>query len=273
MTLSNIYDAPNAKQTPSFSANTCQISRLRQLQRMVAISDSQPDPSAGRPTNRKHRAWAQAVAAGMTQVEAYQRYISRKCTRESARQQACGFFRRFHGYIHDLRTKITDKAESAWIVGKVEMMHYLSRAVRTPIAEIDEHSDLASELKIQTSPDGSETRTIKMVNKLDAASQLVKIAGYEAAQQVNHSHLISISPAMVMLERRPAQILNSGSQSQPRLTEGSIIDLPNDQLSNSIVDRQADELMTCNPSTPAEDCEISQAIWQQASTPDDGQDA
>ncbi len=78
-------------------------------------------------------------------------------------------------------------------------MQYLSRAVTTPIAEIDENSDLCQEKTITETEQGTITK-LRSVNKLDAASQLCKVAGFDAPQLIQVTHEVIESPAWTRLQ-------------------------------------------------------------------------
>ncbi len=102
-----------------------------------------PAEKIARPVNRNHRAFCLAVARGMTQSQAYQRYVSRVTAKPWV--QGCLLASRYRPYLAALRAKFALQADHAGVMSKLEIAQYLSRAARTPIAEIDENSDLCQE--------------------------------------------------------------------------------------------------------------------------------
>jgi hypothetical protein len=146
-----------------------------------------PAEKIARPVNRKHRAFCRAVATGMSQSQAYQRYVSRKSERPWV--VASHLATRFRPHINSLRDQFGRVSDRLGILGKSELAQYLSRAVVTPIGEIDENSDLCQEKTTTTSEYGTTVK-LKSVNKLDAASQLSKLVGYNEAERVEITHRV-----------------------------------------------------------------------------------
>lgn len=164
------------------------------------------------PTNRKHRAFVRAVAEGMTQTEAYGRYVSSRGAEEHRRKPACVLARRYRPAIHELRSRILAKLDHDSIMSKAEAAQYASRLVRTPVSDVDDQSDLAQEITETTSPDGITRKTIKMGRKLDALGFLSRTLGWEAASQVNHTVTLADSPALRALETVSARVLPSAQR-------------------------------------------------------------
>jgi len=79
--------------------------------------------------------------------------------------------------IQELQEALRGLPESDWKASKEELMQWLTRAIRTPLSEIDADSDLCQELKVTVSEHGETTQT-KSVNKLNAVQQLAAIAQY-----------------------------------------------------------------------------------------------
>lgn len=201
-----------------------------------ALTDQAAQQTIARPVSRKHRAFCRAVANGMVQAEAYRRYVS--SAGEHANKMGWALAHRFKETIAIHRTKLESLAEHASIASKFELMQYLTRAVRTPIVHIDEHSDLCQEriiieTEVESQSDEVEggandgatikdnithtTLKLKSVNKLDAASQLSKLAGYDAPQLHQHQHLHAVvdTPAIAMLRGRNGSSLSRSIVDKP----------------------------------------------------------
>jgi hypothetical protein len=80
-------------------------------------------------------------------------------------------------------------------MGKVELMQYLTRALRTPGDAIGPDSDLVQEIKVIESESGSITQT-KLVNRIGCATLLANVANYTtpAISQL-HLHNHNAAPA------------------------------------------------------------------------------
>ena len=58
-----------------------------------------------------------------------------------------------------------------------ELAEFLTSIIRTPIGNVDEQSKLAQEVRFD-----SESKTIKMPDKLSAVEKLAKLKGYNAPE-------------------------------------------------------------------------------------------
>ncbi len=145
------------------------------------------DQPIARPMNRRHKAFCLSVSKGMSQTEAYRRFISKKANHPAS--IACVLVKRFQAHIARLRHKFAIQAEDAGVMSKLEIAQYLSRAARTPFSEIDENSDLCQEKSIRPTEFGDEVK-LKSVNKLDAIAQLSKLVGYNEAEKLEVTHTV-----------------------------------------------------------------------------------
>lgn len=135
-----------------------------------------PEVDPSKPLkNALQERFAQGVARGeKADMVVYQEVY--QCTRDAAEASAS----RVRGYAGVAKRieYLQEKAASAKVMSQREAMEWLSDAVRTPIAEIDEQSPLAQEVEYKE--DGS--RKIKSVPKLGAIEQLAKLAGWGNGQ-------------------------------------------------------------------------------------------
>ncbi len=144
-------------------------------------------PVIAKPANRRYRAFCRGVASGMSQATAYRRFISQKGNHPAS--IASRLVTRFRAHISNLREQYDNRQDHASIMSKREAAQYLTRAARTPLSEIDEDSDLCQEKIVSITKQGTEIK-LKSVNKLDAIAQLSKLAGYNEAERVEHTHRV-----------------------------------------------------------------------------------
>ncbi len=121
----------------------------------------------------------------MAQSQAYQRYVSKLSSQPWC--HASQLARKFRPHIHALREQYGRQSDNAGIMGKIAAAQYLTRAIETPLCEIDETSDLCQEKTVTVTEQGESVK-IKSVNKLDALAQLSKLGGYNEAEKVEITH-------------------------------------------------------------------------------------
>ena len=73
--------------------------------------------------------------------------------------------------------EIQDRVQSANVATAQELAEFLTSIIRTPIGTVDEQSKLAQEVRFD-----SESKTIKMPDKLSAVEKLAKLKGYNAPE-------------------------------------------------------------------------------------------
>jgi hypothetical protein len=132
--------------------------------------------------NWKHELFCLNIATGLNHSNAYRLAFHSDAQPSTIWNQACELYGKVGHRVQELRAELSAAStDKHWIASKEELMSYLTRAVRTPISAIDEHSDLCQEVKTTTSPEGATTKQIKAVNKMGAVSQLATIAQYVQA--------------------------------------------------------------------------------------------
>lgn len=134
--------------------------------------------------NWKDELFALNVASGMSQSDAYRLAFNPTAPPAQvwARSSEAMSKEGVRARVGELRHELATAADgNPGVASKLELMQYLTRAIRTPLSEIDEHSDLAQEVKVIES-DLGKTIQIKAVNKLGAVQQVSSIAQYTAPQ-------------------------------------------------------------------------------------------
>lgn len=136
--------------------------------------------------NSRHEKFSQLVARGMEKTKAYRTVYPRAVdwSQNAARVQACRLAKKCAARIRELQ-EIPAKAT---IASRTEIAEFLTRVIRTPIAQIDETSDLAQEKTVRTLV-GEEEGTvekIKIPDKLGAADGLRKLMGYDEPEKTEH---------------------------------------------------------------------------------------
>ncbi len=136
--------------------------------------------------NSRHERFCQLVAGGCEKTKAYRAVypLAKDWSANAARVRACRLAKQCRARIRELQ-EIPAKAT---IASRVEIAEFLTRVLRTPIAEIDETSDLAQEKTVRTLA-GEEEGTvekIKIPDKLGAADGLRKMMGYDEPEKTEH---------------------------------------------------------------------------------------
>ena len=150
--------------------------------------------------NARHEMFAQIVASGKTQADAYREVFpaSRKWKTGNAVDSKASFL------AAKVRQRIDEllqaKADDG-IATREELARFLTKTVRTPVGDVDDKSDLAQEVEVRASGDGVTTR-VKMPSKIAAASELAKLRGYYAPEQVQTTIRIAPDPDTLNVLRR-----------------------------------------------------------------------
>lgn len=76
-------------------------------------------------------------------------------------------------YVEELKAKVAERAQQKRFLSLDEKREFLARLVRTPIADIDEESELAEEMRVAN--DG--TTSVKIPSKLKAIELDARIMG------------------------------------------------------------------------------------------------
>lgn len=96
-----------------------------------------------------------------------------------------------HSYLQALATEL----EQAAVATALDLQMFLSSAIFTPIADIDEHHPLCQKCKRRTiHTDGGviEEVDIETVNKMDAAKTLIRMKGLDAPIKVDVNHSVGV---------------------------------------------------------------------------------
>lgn len=139
--------------------------------------------------NPRHEKFAQGLAKGMTGSKAYRHAYGDQV--KAPRQQA-------HDLLKDTdisrRVKeLQGKAASGDVMTLQQEMEYLTKAILTPIDQIDETSIFCQRVK------HSETgRELWMVDKLRAMEMLIRLKGEFAAEKVELSGLLKTTSEEVL---------------------------------------------------------------------------
>ena len=115
------------------------------------------------------------VVEGMNNSEAY-----RKAFQKSSRWVPCTIHSkscrlRARNNIQARIQEIQEAVQSANVATAQELAEFLTSIIRTPVGSVDETSKLAQEVRFD-----SESKTIKMPDKLSAVEKLAKLKGYNA---------------------------------------------------------------------------------------------
>ena len=149
--------------------------------------------------NARHERFAQIVASGKTQADAYRTVFpsSRKWKDSAVHVKGSELAGKVKGRIDEL---LQAKADDG-IATREELARFLTKTVRTPVGDVDDKSDLAQEVEVRASGDGVTTR-VKMPSKIAAASELAKLRGYYAPEQVQTTIRIEPDPDTLDVLRR-----------------------------------------------------------------------
>lgn len=153
--------------------------------------------------NPRHEAFAQAVASGMKGAGAYRKVYGEQV--KSPRSQASDLMK--DPDISQRVREIVGKGISGAVMTLQQELEYLTRAIVTPIDQIDETSPLCQRAKY------SETgRELWMVDKLRAMELLIRLKGEFAADKVavtgeiEHRHILTEDRRKELMDRRLASI-------------------------------------------------------------------
>lgn len=136
--------------------------------------------------NGRHEKFSQLVAGGCEKTKAYRSVYprARDWNQNAARVAACRLGKKCAARIRELQ----EIPAQATIASRVELAEFFTRVIRTPIAKIDENSDLAQEKTVRTLA-GEEEGTvekIKIPDKLGAADGLRKMMGYDEPEKTEN---------------------------------------------------------------------------------------
>lgn len=134
----------------------------------------------------KEEQFCRLVACNVPRSEAYRETYKTKAQSSSIWSMSSVLASKCAERIQELRSLLRGITEQEWIASKEELLAYLTRAIRTPLDCIDESSDLAQEVKIIETPDGTVTKHVKTVNRLGAAAQIANVAQYGSPTSITN---------------------------------------------------------------------------------------
>ena len=146
--------------------------------------------------NKKHEAFAQAVANGSTGVQAYRAEVSDKCTVKSAMEGASVLLAtpKIASRVEELYQKVNDTLEKKLGWTKEKALRYLVEILETPVGEVGQDHRLAQEIGY----DSEGQMKIKLPAKSDAMKQLSTMAGWNAPEKVELSGEVKLSPVEIL---------------------------------------------------------------------------
>ncbi len=146
-----------------------------------------------RPIRKRHLVFCRQVALGMSPCLAYKKYClvrKSKVNPNTCMEQSSRYITRWHGYISSLRSKLAVAMDNAAIAQRVEMLAartFIHRAPAEILAQPDSPFAKVSTIIVE-GPEGTTTTTkVEGPDKLENASAIEKMAGYNEAEKVEHN--------------------------------------------------------------------------------------
>src|ERR1035437_5053964 len=134
-----------------------------------------------KPLSVRHERFCQAIVDGMGAGDAY-RHAGYKCANATARANGARLLT--NANVRARISELRNKCEQACEMTREDMIRYLSRAIRTPIAEIGPNDPLAQEVTVDRLKGGTVRTRIKIVSKLEASKQLAVMCGWNAPEKI-----------------------------------------------------------------------------------------
>ena len=148
--------------------------------------------------NSRNERFAQLVASGKTQADAYREVypLARRWKDANVHTAAS----RLNAKVLPRVLEIQETCAKAFTVEKVALIRFLADVIRTPVGSVDDKSPLAQEVDVfPAGPDGQVRVRIKMPSKLDAVDKLAKLLGYYASEKVEST--VRFAADSVVMER------------------------------------------------------------------------
>lgn len=154
--------------------------------------------------NTKHEAFAQAVAAGSTGVQAYRACISDECTTKSAMEQASTLLAdlKIASRVEEIQKAFRERLEKRLGWGQEKAIAYLVEVLETPVGELHANHRLTNEMTTElrggakgrlyrgNAPEGNEEHAeevevvkLKGISKAEAMKQLAAMAGWNEPEK------------------------------------------------------------------------------------------
>jgi phage terminase small subunit len=142
------------------------------------------------PLNPRERAFVDAYIVSGQATDAYRKAGYAATTARAANVGA-------HKILHRPRVAAAIAAERAALraasrMTKEDAIDWLCDAIRTPIGEIDEKNQLAQEWTVEEVGELTTKTKLKMVPKLESLKQLALMLGWNAPEEVNTHHQVTI---------------------------------------------------------------------------------
>lgn len=90
--------------------------------------------------------------------------------------------------IEARRQKLRDAAH----LSRLEVVGFLCDVIKTPVGKLDENNELVQEHSVDEVGEMTIRTKLKMPNKLEAVKILNQMMGWNAPEQVNHNHEITV---------------------------------------------------------------------------------
>ena len=135
--------------------------------------------------NARHERFAQLIAAGRSQADAYRQVYSR--SRGWADTSLHPKASELAGKVSARVTELQRVGVSMAIMTRNELAGYLSKVIKTPIGELGPDSPLVLEYEA-----GDKCKRVRMVSKIAAADLLCKLMGWYAEER--HEVRFSFKP-------------------------------------------------------------------------------
>jgi phage terminase small subunit len=129
----------------------------------------------------RERTFADGFIGGLPAGRAYER-AGYKARGGSADSLACKMLRKdkLMAYVRAARRRMAEADQYQ----KWQLIEFLTRAITTPVGQIDEESDLAQEVTREEIGEQVARTRIKIVGKLDAAKQLATLLSWNAPEKI-----------------------------------------------------------------------------------------
>lgn len=133
--------------------------------------------------NARHETFACLIVAGRSASDAYRIAYpgSRRWLASSVHARACKLAR--NAKVVPRIAELCAAAASEAVATRKEMAEYLTRVVRTPVSALDATSDL-----VQEWTERGNSKTVRMVSKIDAVDRLCRLMGYYEPDRSEQAH-------------------------------------------------------------------------------------
>jgi hypothetical protein len=190
-------DTPGRRKPSGRKAPT-KTSKPKKLDKVATISEPEISEHSGGPLdNPRHEAFAQAVASGMQGAQAYRKVYGDHL--KNPRSQASDLLKD-NPDISERVKEIQDTGAKGAVMTLQQEMEYLTKAILTPIDQIDETSILCQRVK-----NSDSGRELWMVDKLRAMEMLIRLKGEFAADKVQHGGEMTVN--IVQTEERRKELI------------------------------------------------------------------